>query len=118
QKEFVREERGGLVGVADILHRGQQPEQATQVRQLQFAQGALEMRVQRTGEGDHQVHGGGLSGVRSSSFLPGSATCGAMLTDTLMAAAISNEPPGAEAAEPEDGGSIRVRTVWISDLHL
>ncbi len=48
-------------------------------------------------------------------FIAGSATCGAMLTDTLMAAAVSNEPPGAEA---EDGGSIRVRTVWISDLHL
>ena len=41
-----------------------------------------------------------------------------MLTDTLMAAAMSNEPPGAEAAEPDDGGSLRVRTVWISDLHL
>ena len=38
-----------------------------------------------------------------------------MLTDTLMAAAISNDPPVAEA---EDGGSLRVRTVWISDLHL
>ncbi len=38
-----------------------------------------------------------------------------MLTDTLMAAAVSQEPPGAEA---EEGGSIRVRTVWISDLHL
>nr|WP_067069118.1 UDP-2,3-diacylglucosamine diphosphatase [Roseateles chitosanitabidus] len=32
-----------------------------------------------------------------------------------MAAAISNDPPVAEA---EDGGSLRVRTVWISDLHL
>ena len=44
-----------------------------------------------------------------------------MLTDTLMAAAMSNQPPGAdaaEAAEPDDGGSLRVRTVWISDLHL
>lgn len=41
-----------------------------------------------------------------------------MLTDKLMAAAVSNEPPGAEAADAEDGGSIRVRTVWISDLHL
>ena len=51
---------------ADVLHRGQQPEQATQVRQLQLAQGALEVRVQRAGEGDHQVHGGGLSAVRSS----------------------------------------------------
>lgn len=38
-----------------------------------------------------------------------------MLTDTLMAAAVATEPPPTEA---EDGGSIRVRTVWISDLHL
>nr|WP_157523231.1 UDP-2,3-diacylglucosamine diphosphatase [Mitsuaria sp. 7] len=41
-----------------------------------------------------------------------------MLTDTFMAAALSNEPPVAGAAEPDEGGSIRVRTVWISDLHL
>lgn len=38
-----------------------------------------------------------------------------MLTDTLLAAAVSTEPPPPEA---EEGGSIRVRTVWISDLHL
>ncbi len=41
-----------------------------------------------------------------------------MLTDTLMAAAVSNEPLKADAAEADEGGSIRVRTVWISDLHL
>ncbi len=41
-----------------------------------------------------------------------------MLTDTLMAAAVSNEPPAADAAEADEGGSLRVRTVWISDLHL
>lgn len=38
-----------------------------------------------------------------------------MLTDKLMAAAMLDEPPGAEA---DEGGSLRVRTVWISDLHL
>ncbi len=38
-----------------------------------------------------------------------------MLTDTLLSAAVSHEPP---AAEPDEGGSLRFRTVWISDLHL
>ena len=61
QETFVGRDRGGLVGVADLAGRRQQPEQVAQVGQLQLAQGPLEMRIQRTGEGDHQVHGGGLS---------------------------------------------------------
>ncbi|KAI1696041.1 calcineurin-like phosphoesterase superfamily domain-containing protein [Ditylenchus destructor] len=69
--------------------------------------------------GNHQVHGRDYRRTPSRSpvikLSSAARNCRAMLTDTLMAAAISNDPPVAEA---EDGGSLRVRTVWISDLHL
>lgn len=36
-------------------------------------------------------------------------------TDTALASSVLHEPPGGDA---DDGGSLRFRSVWISDLHL